>query len=124
MTIIRNSKKNHVCRFGRRVFTKRAAEILKLKPLEAFKGLRVPLMILYGKKDKLTSPGRLQNIEKLLDEQNFRPRRVMCFRGLDQFLGELVKEKNTIKRYKAHKEVLEMIREWLKTKCLDNLTNA
>lgn len=124
LNLIKNTKKEHAFVHRKRVFLKRMGELYLLKPLESFKKLGTPLLIIYGRKDMFGSLSYVNDIENALKEIELKSFSVIYFRSLGHLLGEVVTEKNAPKRYKMDKEALETIRDWLDKRCEDNLPPA
>ncbi|MBL7156798.1 MAG: alpha/beta hydrolase [Candidatus Omnitrophica bacterium] len=123
--LIENTKKEYVSCLGKRVFTKRMAELLEFQPREGFEKLKLPLVIIQGKRDKMGSPLYIQHmVEKALSKIEEKQSSIVYFRGLGYFLGKIADRENEIKHYKTNKEVLETIRDWIGLRCVDDLTNA
>ena len=122
--LIKNTEKEYTFVDGRRVFLKRMRELSRLKPLESFEKLNIPLIALYGKKDAFSSLAYIKSIKKTLKKAQITQFSMVNFRGLGHFFGEIVDEKNMIKYYKVNKDVLETIRNWLNKRCADDLTNT
>lgn len=117
---IKDAKKEYIALQGRRPFVKRASQLLSLKPLEDFKKLDTPLLIIGGKKDRFASTAYIENIEGALKVSGCEFR-VVYFRGLGHFFGEISDEENRRKRYKANKEMLGTVRGWLDHRSEDDL---
>ena len=116
---VESAKKEYITLEGRRTFAKRSKQILALRPLEDFKKLDIPLLIIGGKKDKFASTVYIENIERSLKEAECDFRAVY-FKGLGHFLGEITDVEGDKNRYRASKEMLGTLRTWLDHRGEDN----
>jgi len=112
LNLVNNAKTSYVFRQGKRLFTERMKELLERDPLEGFKKLDIPLLIVQGKKDTFASPGYVEEIERSLNERARGLLSVMYFRGRDHSLSAPVRD-NESNRYKLDPEVLETITGWI-----------
>lgn len=119
LNFVENTKKEYAFVRGKRVFLERMRQFLALKPLEKFKTLDIPLIILHGKKDKFSSRPYVKNIERVLKEAGFQQLSIEYYGGLGHFFGEIVDEKNRVKYYSVNKKVLATIKGWINDRCRD-----
>ncbi|NQU95761.1 MAG: dienelactone hydrolase family protein [Candidatus Omnitrophica bacterium] len=117
---VKGAKKEYITLQGRRPFVKRASQLLSLKPLEDFKKLDTPLLIICGKKDRFASPAYIEGVEGALKVAGCEFR-VVYFRGLGHFFGEILDEENQKKHYKANEEMLGTVSDWLDHRSEDDL---
>ncbi|MCQ9207460.1 MAG: alpha/beta hydrolase [Omnitrophica bacterium] len=123
LALIKDTKKEYVFTQGQHVFAKRMSQIRDFRALEGFGELEIPLLLVYGKKDRYSSPDYLKEIEiatKKLGPQQFR---IVYFRSLGHFLGKLTEDSGAKKRYAANPEVLETLTDWIDARCAAGLTN-
>ena len=120
LDLVKDTKKEYATVERRRVFLKRMRQLFEFKPLEGFKKLDMPLMIIYGKKDIFGSPDYIEDIENALRQVRFQELSVICFRGLGHFFGEIIRKENRVKKYETSKEVLETIRDWINKEVAEN----
>lgn len=119
LTIAQKTRNDYIVVQGRHVFTQRMREFIQLAPLDDFKKLDRPLAIMHGKKDTLSTPSYLENVETYLGEGGFQEQRVMNFLGLGHFFGEIIDEPGRLKHYDVNEEVLEAIQSWISLRCAD-----
>ena len=113
LNLVKNSKKAFASLQGKRVFLKRASQILESDPLENYDSLNIPILNIYGKKDKIGSQITAVDIEKNLRKNNNKEYLVIYFREVGHFLGEIATKENGRLGYKVNTEVLKTIREWI-----------
>lgn len=113
---VKDTKKDFDIICGKRVFLKRVHELLEFRPVERFKTLAIPLVIIYGKKDKFGSPSYVKDVEKSVGESGAQKRSVVYFRGLGRFFGDIKEDKNKGGAYRVNEEVLETVLSWLEEK--------
>lgn len=123
LTRIKNTTKTHISIQGKRLFTGKMRGLLEFNPLDGFKRLSTPSLIIYGKKDKFGSLQYVNDVENALSEAESTESQVVYFRRLGHFLGAPVNESHTILHYAIDAEVMETIIGWLDKRCAADLTN-
>ncbi|OGW75792.1 MAG: hypothetical protein A2Z72_05250 [Omnitrophica bacterium RBG_13_46_9] len=116
---VKNTNKECAVLQGELIFIKKMGQLLEFKPLEGFKKLGTPLIIVQGKKDKFGSPTYVKNIKDVLDGSGLCQYSLLQFRGLGFFLGDLIDEKNKAKYYKLNAEVMQTTKDWIRARCID-----
>lgn len=123
LALAKDTNKEYVFTQGQHVFAKRMSQIHGLRPLEGFGKLEIPLLLVYGKKDRYSSPDYIKEIEMALGKLGPQQSRTVYFRSLGHFLGTLTEDTGAKKRYVANPEVLETLTDWINARCAAGLTN-
>ncbi|MGB2706173.1 MAG: hypothetical protein WBC74_04900, partial [Candidatus Omnitrophota bacterium] len=121
---VKTTKKEYDVIQGKKVFLERMRQLLRLTPLEGFRSIDTPLVIIYGKKDRFCPLSYVRDIEKTLNQAELRQFSTVSFRGLGHFFGEVTGGGDSQKRYKVNAEVLETIKYWIEQRCISPADNS
>ncbi|MFC1576465.1 alpha/beta hydrolase family protein [Candidatus Omnitrophota bacterium] len=121
LNLVKNSKSQYAFLLGKHVFVTRMRELLGFDPLDGFRKIDIPLIIIQGKKDLSASPDYVREIEKILTKLKLQQFSTVYFRGLGHFLGELVTVEKEADHYVVDPEVVGTIALWLNEKCANIL---
>ena len=117
LALIKDTKKKYVFTQGQHVFAKRMIQIRDFKALRGFEKLEIPLLLVYGKKDRYSSPDYMNEIEMAMEKLGHQQSRTVYFRSLGHFLGKLTEDTGAKERYAANPEVLETLTDWIDARC-------
>jgi len=121
LSLVKDAKKDYAYIDGDRVFLRRMTAILKLDPVLGFSKIDVPLLIIQGKKDRLSSPSYLGEVEDVISKSESSKAVITYFRNENRFFGEIEETENIVTHYRVNKEVLETVTGWVGEKCADLL---
>jgi len=110
---VERAVKDHVNVMGEKVYVKRMVEILKINSFEDIKNIRIPLLILQGKNDTLSSEIFVKAIEDICNNDEEKEKTIVFFRRLGHFLGSIKDDRDKRMRYTTDEEVLQTIEGWM-----------
>ncbi|MBL7158339.1 MAG: alpha/beta fold hydrolase [Candidatus Omnitrophica bacterium] len=116
-SIVKNASRDGVFVLQKPVFVKRMIEIDKQNFLSGIKDTRVPVLIIYGKDDLISSASGVKNIEEAFRDAGLKDTRSVYFRTLGHFLGKTAKDPEKVKYYSPDIEVIQTLKKWLNEKC-------
>jgi len=100
------------------VFTKKLREQDSYDMIETLKKVKIPVLILHGKKDNINFPEEAREMEDLLSQSGNNNFTATYFGDLDHLMGSMVKNNNIRDHIEADASVIKSIISWLD----DNLT--
>ncbi|MBN1871864.1 MAG: alpha/beta fold hydrolase [Candidatus Omnitrophica bacterium] len=113
--IAQGKKSDWITVLDTRVFIKKILQESKYNPLEAIKKVKVPILILHGRQDKISPIEGPQSLSKVLSDSKNDNFTTIYFGELGHYFGKLVQSPPVEDHYEVDREVLESIVSWLRT---------
>lgn len=110
---ISKSGKDWAFLLQKRVYVKKRYLDIEKKPSDVVRKVKIPILILRGKRDTVTSPEHINLIEGALKEGGNKDYEVIYFNRLDYFFGNKVEDGIHRTRLSIDKEVTDTILKWL-----------
>lgn len=107
------TKRDSVTILRNRCFLKRMREESNEKIIDAFKYLKLPVLIMYGKKDEITGQKLISLVDQALNEGGNSNHDIVYFAYVGNFFGKYIEDGIHKARYETDGEVLEAIKSWL-----------
>lgn len=110
---ILNSGKDWALLLHKRVYLKKCRLDIEKKPFEVIRKVKVPVLILRGKRDTVISPEHIRLLEEALKEGGNENHDIIYFNRLNHFFGKKVEDGIHRTHLSINKEVISTIIEWL-----------
>ncbi len=109
---------------GQRLFTKKMKNENKYNPLETVKKIKVPVLILHGRKDAINDIEEAEALGKALAEGGNNNFTMIYFGDMDHRFGKFVRKPPFREHIEVEEEVLKSLLSWLDENLASPLTES